>query len=52
MCRKRPTQNLMGILLLTIGILILIAKILPAGVWWVLIALGLIGLGLHWCRPC
>ena len=52
MRRRRPLQNLIGVILLAAGTLILLAKILPVGFWWCLFALGLIVLGLNWTRAC
>ena len=47
---QRPFGVLLGLAMIGLGVLILLAMLLPAGVWWFLLALGLLGGGFGCCR--
>ena len=46
MRRRNPITNLTGILLITMGALILFARVLPAGFWWFCVGVGLVAAGI------
>ncbi len=52
MRRGRPVQNVIGIVMVLLGVFILLAMILPSGFWWIILAIGLIILGFNWARRC
>ncbi len=52
MRRGRPVQNLIGAAMVLLGVFILLAMVLPSGFWWIVLAVGLIILGIGWARRC
>ena len=47
-CGKKP--SLLAAVAIALGVLILMAKLLPPGFWWFLVAAGLIALGIWLLR--
>jgi len=47
---RRSFGALVGLAMIGLGVLILLAMVLPAGFWWVVFGLGLIGGGWGCCR--
>ena len=47
---RRPLGALIGLAMIGLGVLILLAMVLPAGFWWFVLGLGLIGGGWGCCR--
>lgn len=45
MRNRRPFHGLLGFLLIVLGVLIILAMMLPAGFWWFLIGVALIACG-------
>ena len=52
MRRGRPGFNLMSLVMVFVGILIILALVLPSGFWWFILGAGLIGLGFFWAGRC
>lgn len=52
MCRRRRNGNTLGCLVVLAGVLIILALVLPAGLWWFALAIALIcgGIWLLRCR--
>lgn len=49
---RRPLPNTVGVILITLGIIILLALVLPSGFWWFVLGMALIALGIFWTRRC
>lgn len=43
---KRPLPNLIGRIMVILGVLIILSFILPSGFWWFALGVGLIVLGI------
>jgi len=43
---------ILGIAAISIGVLIIMAMLLPAGFWWFVIASGMIAVGIYLIRSC
>jgi hypothetical protein len=51
MRRKKCNGNSLGCLAVALGVIILLAMILPAGFWWFVLGVGLIVFGI-WLSRC
>lgn len=49
---KRPIGFFISVFLVILGLFIILAMVLPGAVWWFLLGVGLIVIGLCWCRRC
>ena len=50
MRRGRPYPNLIGLIMVTLGVIIIFSMILPSGFWWFALGTILIVLGLCWSK--
>ena len=49
---RRGRRCLWGLVAIILGLVILLALVLPPGFWWFALAAGLIGFGLWYMRCC
>lgn len=49
---KRPIGFFISVFLVILGLFIILAMVLPGAVWWFLLGVGLIVIGLCLCRRC
>ena len=50
--RRKHCGSLLGNICIVVGIMIVLALILPSGFWWLLLGAGLIGFGIYLDRHC
>lgn len=52
MRRRRRPPSFTGVLIIALGVLVLLALVLPSEFWWFALGVGLIALGCCWSRRC
>jgi uncharacterized membrane protein len=50
MRKHKRSYNILGCITIVLGVVIILAMVLPAGFWWFLLGVGLIACGIWLCR--
>ena len=52
MRKNNPPGGLVGLIAICLGVLVILALVLPSGFWWMLLGVGLITGGIFAIRKC